>query len=371
MADEELRRRIEALEARQNAVEKFLRSATSNTAADQLTKEHLADLLRQLGSKIVLQHPNGNYFNERFRGYELLLLNVKNLGYYLGQELYRQHKPREIAGPSYVPLSSRLCTQRDVESEWFAFWCQEMRTAPGYHRKLWELCFVAQGIYNEGKLTPGSRGLGFGCGQEPLPALFAKYGAQVLATDLDPSRPEATAWQKTNQHATAIELLRRRDICPDEELRSHIDLRYVDMNNIPREFDNQFDFCWSACSLEHLGSIANGLDFIENSLRTLKSGGIAIHTTEFNLHDGDTIDHWPTVLYQKHHFIDLAERLSRKGYRVLEIDFGIGDGVLDGFVDVPPSSWNDGVLNLLPPTAHLKLGVDGFICTSFGIIVCA
>ena len=40
-----------------------------------------------------------------------------------------------------------------------------------------------------------------------------------------------------------------------------------------------------------LGSISQGLDFIENSLNTLVKGGISIHTTEFNFTNNEhTID---------------------------------------------------------------------------------
>ena len=49
-----------------------------------------------------------------------------------------------------------------------------------YHRKLWELVYIAQALWSAGKLASGSRGLGFGCGKESLPSLFAKYGATIL-----------------------------------------------------------------------------------------------------------------------------------------------------------------------------------------------
>ena len=82
-------------------------------------------------------------------------------------------------------------------------------------------------------------------------------------------------------------------------------------------------FCWSICALEHLGSIENGLSFIENSLDTLKPGGVAIHTTEFNFYDdGRTIDNWACVYFQKATFPRTGpKRLRQKGYEVPAIDF--------------------------------------------------
>jgi hypothetical protein len=135
------------------------------------------------------------------------------------------------------------------------------------------------------------------------------------------------------------------------------------MNAIPADLAGSFDFCWSTCAFEHLGSIERGLGFVEASLETLRPGGVAVHTTEFNLRDGDeTIDDWPTVLFQKRHIEALAGTLRGRGYRMEPIDFGRGQKVLDGFVDLPPYGPE------VSP-AHLKLLVDGFPCTSIGLIV--
>ena len=299
---------------------------------------------------------------------ELALFNIKTLGYEIGRRLAERELARPVAGPGNASLQSKLCTQEDFTTDWMAFWCRELRVSPLIvHRKIWELCFIPQALFAAGMLVPGRRGLGFGCGEEPLPSLFAKYGARILATDLDRSRPETEAWRLTNEHSAGVESVRRLDICPDAALLGNIDFTPVDMNAIPREFDGQFDFCWSTCAFEHLGSIACGLAFVEHAMRTLRPGGIAVHTTEFTIDDRETIDHNPTVLYQRRHFIELAERLSRAGHRVVDFDFGTGGHVLDRFVDLPPFAHPA----LVDSThyAHLKLAIDGYVCTSFGLIV--
>ena len=239
--------------------------------------------------------------------------------------------------------------------------------APFYHRKFWEYCYVCQVLFAEGKLAPEQSGLGFGCGVEPLPSLFVKYGARVLATDLDRDHTDAEAWQISREHGASAEALRHRDICADEERLADIDFRPVDMNAIPRDLDGQFDFCWSTCAFEHLGTLANGLAFVENSLRTLRPGGVAVHTTEFTFNCGETIDNNPTVLYQERHLIELIARLRDQGYQVADLDLSPGSGVLDCFVDLPPFSHD--LLLLRPPYAHLKLAIDGYTCTSVGLII--
>lgn len=136
------------------------------------------------------------------------------------------------------------------------------------------------------------------------------------------------------------------------------------MNAIPADLQGKYDFCWSTCSLEHLGSIANGLNFIEESLKTLKPGGVAVHTTEWNLDDdGPTQDHCGCVLFQRRHFEAFAARMKQKGFELPDIDFSKGEQIFDGLVDLPPfGAHTDAV-------AHLRLSVSGFRCTSFGLII--
>ncbi len=140
------------------------------------------------------------------------------------------------------------------------------------------------------------------------------------------------------------------------------------MTSIPSKFDGQFDFCWSVCALEHLGTLQNGLEFVRQATRTLRPGGVAVHTTEYNIGDGETIDNWPTVLYQKKHFATLAEMIKESGCRLVDIEFDAGCELFDSYVDVPPfphnSTWNGAM-----QAPHIKLSIDGFPATSIAIIV--
>ena len=148
-------------------------------------------------------------------------------------------------------------------------------------------------------------------------------------------------------------------------------LVYVDMNDIPNSL-RDFDFCWSICALEHLGSIEKGLDFIENAMDTLRPGGIAVHTTEFNFYDENiTIDNWGCVFFQRKHFLDLADRLRAKGYEIPAISFDLGADPLDRFIDLPPYSHqvSKELGNLWIRQQHLKVAHDGIASTCFGLII--
>jgi cyclopropane fatty-acyl-phospholipid synthase-like methyltransferase len=220
-------------------------------------------------------------------------------------------------------------------------------------------------------MRPGARGLGFGCGEEALASYLASRGVAVTVTDLPPDEMQAGGWRDSNQHAATLDQAYHPHLVERARFDDLVSLRAVDMNALPADLVD-YDFCWSVCAFEHLGTIDKGLAFVEASLRTLKPGGLAVHTTEFNIDPrGATIEAGPSVLFQRQHFTRLAERLRAQGHHVAELDFDVGDKPMDRFVDLPPyrhelaeelGDWHGA-------GDHLKLVIDGFISTCFGLII--
>lgn len=262
------------------------------------------------------------------------------------------------AQPSLTHPVSQACTQSQLGEEAYAYWCKKIGEVPRNHRKQWEFCYILQVLAREGMMAPGLRGLGFGVGGEPLAALFASRGISVLATDLEPERAQKQGWVETAQHAASKEALNDRALCDPAAFDHLVDFRFMDMNAIDAD-PGSFDFCWSACALEHLGSIAKGLDFIVSSIDCLKPGGVAVHTTELNCSsDSETLTEGSTVLFRKRDFVALARRLAAAGHQV-SLNFELGDLPLDQHIDLPPYSADD----------HLKLQIEKWVTTSFGLIV--
>lgn len=229
---------------------------------------------------------------------EAIKLNIKYFGYDLLSRTAKALPVRENLSPIKINLACKPSTQADIESYWLAVWAGELKLPVVYVRKLWEFAFVLQSIYEHGFLNANSRGLGFGCGIEPIPSYLASKGVKITITDAPPENQVSEGWAKTNQHTSNIEKALYKHLVTDEQFWPNVDFRFVDMNDISGDCRN-YDFCWSICALEHLGSIKKGMDFIENSLETLKPNGLSVHTTEFNfLHDDWTIDNWGTVYPQ-------------------------------------------------------------------------
>lgn len=261
--------------------------------------------------------------------------------------------------PSFENPVSQMATESQFHSPDFVRFAEEMGDAVTFHRKQWELCYICQVLSKYGYLQPGKIGLGFGVGKEPLPSLFANYGCELLATDQNQQAAFDSNWAQSSQWASSLEDLNIRKLCPDEDFYRLVNYRSVDMNAIDPDLTG-FDFVWSACALEHLGSIQAGFEFIKNSLKCLNPGGVAVHTTEFNISSNNrTLTKGPTVLYRKRDIERFVEELSRLGYRVLPVNFSEGDQPLDRYTDLPPYCHDK----------HIKLKIDKYKCTSIGLVI--
>jgi 2-polyprenyl-3-methyl-5-hydroxy-6-metoxy-1,4-benzoquinol methylase len=247
----------------------------------------------------------------------------------------------------HEPVCQRV-TQAQCESRTFKEWCEVLNQEPVMHRKLWEYAYILQCVEGAENASQFERGLGFGVGKEPLAAVFAHAGCRVVATDY-----AAPGWK--DQHAASVQDLNADGICDAEDMADRIELRQVNMMQIPSEFHGQFDFVWSSCALEHLGSLELGAQFVHDSLKCLKPGGVAAHTTEMCINsDKDTISKGPTVLYRAQDLHRLIDELYAEGYDV-ERNMSPGRGEHDGM----PAHGDE-----LP---HLAVAVKRFVTTSFGL----
>jgi SAM-dependent methyltransferase len=254
---------------------------------------------------------------------------------------------------------SELCKAKDFFTDWYMHWCKILKEQPNMHRKQWEYVYILQALWERGCIGAGKRGLAFAVGTEPLPSVFAKYGCDVLATDIFPEQGRAMGWDNGNQLCTSLEALYKCDIVDEENFYKRVEYIPVDMNAIPEDLRN-FDFTWSSCSFEHLGTIAKGINFIKNQLRTLKPGGWAVHTTEYNISSNqETQDNNDTVIFRQRDIDSLVHQLRAAGHYVEEVDFSLGGLPQDFDVDVHPHQQK----------VHIKLQLDKYVVTSIGLII--
>ncbi|MBD5417793.1 MAG: class I SAM-dependent methyltransferase [Desulfovibrio sp.] len=305
-------------------------------------------------------------------------LNIKNIMSCLAQDRIRNISVRPmIDAPVKIGLTSKITTQEDLESDWSRYWTKELKANFRYNRKRWEFAFVLQALFENDMF--GKSGLGFACGNESLPSYLISRGCTITAGDkpLDEEDGGQKKWRSTGEYTESKELLFKQALVSREAFDAAFQLKYLDMNAIPDDSEATYDFIWSVCAIEHLGSIDNGLKFLCESLKLLKPGGISVHTTEYNLFSDDlTIESPDLSFFRKKDFQRLRELLENKA-ELLDIDYALGDLPFDRYIDMSPYSPQD--LSEAPftgleiphdnRTPHLRLLQAGFPITCMGLIL--
>jgi len=259
-----------------------------------------------------------------------------------------------------IPLRSSLANRQDVIA--LVHLLKHMKISPdAINRKAWEWVYIIQALSERGMLSPGKRGLGFAVGSEPLVSFFASNDVTITATDLDLSNEQTQYWSSTNQHVKELSQLLIPEICDIKMFKRNVSFAPVDMNCIPNTLKG-FDFCWSSCAFEHLGSEKNGEAFILNTLNTLKPGGVSVHTTEFNLTTDKSYqlqgDNPYTTVFGKSFFEGLYNKIVETGGCFAPLDFRLGNHPDEDYI----YNW-EGTRN------HFKLVLGEVIATSIGIII--
>lgn len=257
----------------------------------------------------------------------------------------------ELPEPAFDSWESRFVTSAQFDEPRFGEMLEWFQWPLGRNRKLWEYLLILSTLDRAG--IAGNRFLGFGCGREMIPALLTQRGGVVVATDFaEAADREGQSWASRGLDELFPDHLVNRGA-----QRSLAEFRHVDMNDIPPDLRG-FDGLWSCGSLEHIGGLQNGLDFVLNAMDCLKPGGIAVHTTEFNVSPGDdTLETSTLSIYREDHVRGLVSRLSSEGY-LIDMNWTRGKSADDLHVD-RESSYE----------LSIVADVCGFDTTSIGLII--
>lgn len=260
-------------------------------------------------------------------------------------------------------LTSMVCRYEHFRTPWFKEWSGRMALGGHIHRKAWEWCAIAQALDERDMLRRGRLGCGFAVGREPLPSLFASMGAKITATDAFPSEEADAGWAASGQYAGALGEIHNPHIIAKDLFFQNVEFRYADMR-APATFpDQKYDFLWSSCAFEHLGTLEAGNHFVLSTAdQLLKTGGIAVHTTEFNVSsEDDTLTEGHDVIYRRKDVERIGASVRRVGCGMIPVDYDLGLEPEDLNYDYPPYETHG--------RYHIKLLVGGYIATSVMIII--
>ena len=250
--------------------------------------------------------------------------------------------------PTLARPESQLCTRSQYDESHYRSACRLLREVPTMRRRQWEYVYVLRCLEVAGMLQVGRRGLALGCEGDPLVAVVAAQGCDVVATDRTVDR-------------IAGNRLNARGVCGVDEFRARVTQRSVDTHTIPDDLQG-FDFVWSCSSAERQGSCAAAIDFLARSLRCLRPGGLAVHTTAFNLASNEeTLESRELCALRRQDVERLVDQLSRDGRSAWPLNLNPGDTPVDRFVDSPPYRGEP----------HLRVRYGRFVVTSLGIATSA
>jgi len=239
----------------------------------------------------------------------------------------------------------------------YSGWIKKIDVDFVVHRKLWEWGYIAQVLYERGMLVPDKRGLGFAVGKEQLVSLFAKHGVKILATDIGVDHTAAAVWVDTNAHSSTLTDLFYPNVCDNETFFDNVQFQPLDMNNIPDDLSG-FDFCWSSSAFEHLGTVDKGREFVLNSLKVLKPGGISVHTTDYNITSDFNVDIPHMAVFGRSFFEQLRNETEKMGHTFLPFDLRLGNSPADDCV-----YWEG------EDEYRMKQLLAGYITTSISLVI--
>ena len=118
-------------------------------------------------------------------------------------------------------------------------------------------------------------------------ALRQAWARRSMVTDAPHDIGAAAGWIETGQHVSSLARIRYTDLVDGEIFDANVAYRTCDMNEIPSDLVG-FDFNWSSCCFEHLGSLEAGVRLRPARSRDAATWrGVAVHTTELNLSSND------------------------------------------------------------------------------------
>ena len=133
------------------------------------------------------------------------------------------------------------------------------------------------------------------------------------------------------------------------------------MNNCD-EIPSGYDFQWSSCVIEHLGSLDLIKRFLIESSKKLNAGGVAVHTTEFNLTSNETTYNEPgCYVFRRKDLDNLSFELEKNGLKMKKIIYNVGSHPYNYYVDLPNTKSYKKM--------QLRCIFDEYLGTSVGIVI--
>lgn len=212
---------------------------------------------------------------------------------------------------------SQLCTARQTAEPLFGEWARRLGLSAASTLEQWQSIYILRALDSYGMLQPGALGVGLGVETGPLPAEMAARDISVVATRIN--GVSQTGTDDADRPHAMLESLQRPAICEPTIFATNVSCREIGLRPLPKDLVN-FDFAWSVDVMAGIGTIAAGLQMIEDVMACLRPGGIAIHVVPYRLGRGSrTIEEGGRVLFRRIDVERLGVLLISRNIEVAQI----------------------------------------------------
>jgi SAM-dependent methyltransferase len=205
--------------------------------------------------------------------------------------------------PTNIKNPQKICDAADWQDPRLDYIIRHLlRTQPSFHRRQWEFAMLFKALFEAGKLTPDSVGIGMGAGTERLIYTLAEQVKKVVVTDLYELDSKWVGVRTDDPKALIMSK------APFEVDPERLDVLRMDMRDIKFP-DNTFDFAWSTGAIEHIGKDEDFIRHLNEVGRTLKEGGVYAFTTVV-IFDDDSARIPNNHYFSPDHLLDLIDASS-------------------------------------------------------------
>ena len=246
--------------------------------------------------KDVIQGKNSEEIRAKVRS-----LDVKGRG--LGKEVSKFISHLKTTSPYHVnpndkPKLNRLCYVEDLENSEIMGILSSLQQ--DFSKRSWEWALAIVAMRRYGKLNNNSKAIGIASSKEPLLFYLANNVNHVYATDLYDSTKDS--------HTPSDFPENPKKYAPFPYKEDALTVLRMDATNL--EFPPEsFDIAFSISSIEHFGgkNHSGALRCLKEIERVLKTGGIAVITTEYILNDKEH----PEFFNRRTIYDDLINKLQK------------------------------------------------------------
>ncbi len=229
--------------------------------------------------------------------------SLDKMGKGLGKEVPKFILQLKTTSPFHInpndkPKLNRLCYVEDLENSEVREVLSSLQQ--DFSKRSWEWALAIVAMRRCGKLNNNSKAIGIASSKEPLIFYLANNVNHVYATDLYDSTKD--------RHTPSDFPENPKKYAPFPYKEDALTVLRMDATNL--EFPSEsFDIAFSISSIEHFGgkNHSGALRCLKEIERVLKTGGIAVITTEYILNDKEH----PEFFNRRTIYDDLINKLQK------------------------------------------------------------